>query len=156
MNILLIPLAFAGLFLLVVGAYIVYSDYSASTSWDTATAHVTGSFLSPETHTDRDGHKSTTYRPEINYSYSYGERSYSGHCCMVATSNRAEMQAIVDRNSVGAASNILVNPQNPSESKLKETVQPINLYGVLACIIGVVLLAVGIFGKARPVEDGMM
>ena len=138
-----------GLLFFAIGAYMAYGDYNASSTWKPANATVTYSHLDINKRTSNDGAK-YMFEPKITYTYTFDAAAHSGSCCGWSSSDNAEAQRIVDRNAVGKAAPILVNPANPSESRLAEDVSSTGMLIKAAIVLfGIGMAIWGAYGLVK-------
>jgi hypothetical protein len=98
------------------------------------------------------GSKSTTYRPEITYSYRVNGRDYVSaeyDLFGVSSSGRKGKDAVVRRFKPGSETVCYVDSHNPSEAVLNRAPSPILLLG----IIPLILIAIGSVGLAKSRKD---
>lgn len=126
-------LAFAGigLLVLIIGVFLYYRDTSVLSSWKPTKGEVTSSQViqMPTAGTGR------SFTAKVNYTYTYEGKSYSSSCCDVGSADLDRWNSIVEKNPAGSQADILLDPADPSNSLLKDSIQPLNVF-VLALIIG--------------------
>ncbi len=129
-----------GLVFFGVGVAFMYIDYIAL-SWLKMNGEVTYSDMSME----YDSDSGTTFSADIEYQYEYNDKTYKGHCCGYSTSDFTSIQRLVDGNAVGEMAEILVNPSDPYQSRLKEDVNPFNLFYLIFAGMGALFALIGIY-----------
>lgn len=140
-----------GLLFFAIGAYMAYGDYTASSTWKPADATVTYSHLDISKRTSDSGTK-YMFEPKITYTYTFNGAAHSGSCCGWSSSDNAEAQRMVDRNAVGKTAQILVNPANPSESRLAEDVSSTGM--LIKAAVALFGMAMAIWGAYNLVKGG--
>ncbi|MCX6773387.1 MAG: DUF3592 domain-containing protein [Candidatus Micrarchaeota archaeon] len=133
-----------GLLFLVGFSYLAYNDYTASSTWKSVNAVVDHSNLMIIKNTGSDNSR-YMFQANISYRYTIDGTEHSGHCCSSSSSDNVGVQSMVDRNSAGKTAEVLVNPSNPSESRLKEDTSPINMFiEMIVALLGLGMMIAGI------------
>lgn len=135
-----IVFALVGLVFFGVGVAFMYNDYIAL-SWLKMNGEVTYSDMGRE----YDSDSGTMFSADIEYQYEYNDKTYKGHCCGYSTSDFTSIQRLVDSNAVGEIAGILVNPGDPYQSRLKEDVNPFNLFYLIFAGMGALFALIGIY-----------
>lgn len=135
-----VAVIFFGIIFLSVGAYFIYSEYSAANGWAKETASVGKSEVLKKSYFgDRE------YRADIDYSYVYGGKEYIGNCCMnFATGDLEYVQRIVSAHPEGSAMEIFVNPENPFESRPAFSLNPFDLFNMAFAGAGLITVIAGL------------
>ena len=111
------PFFAAGCFLLWFLVISPFLEYSKSGSWERVDCNITKSKLVSSSSSD-----GTTYRPEINYNYTYKGELYTSDSIDFSSgsssSDRKAESKILKKFPKGEKRRCYVNPQNPSESVL--------------------------------------
>jgi hypothetical protein len=152
---------FGGVFVLVGGGFFVFGTalplmrLADAMSWDETPCVIESSTLHYETSDD-----GTTYRPDITYSYAYGDGDYYGSRYTFAegtSSGRNRHQKAVDRYRPGNRAVCYVNPNNPEESVLSRKVTVDYLFGCLGLIFvaaGLLVIVLGTYaGKSSAAKS---
>ncbi|MBI2151282.1 DUF3592 domain-containing protein [Candidatus Woesearchaeota archaeon] len=136
---------------LIIGTYLIAKDYNAQKNWLQIEGEITISEVYRTTGSGSGSNK-PTYGPDLEYRYIFGEKEYLGHCCEESSSSISKKKKMVDHNPVGSKVEVLVNPEEPYTSLLKEGADPFRLgnllftgFSLLFVIIGIILL----FQKSR-------
>ncbi len=140
-NGLLIGLAFVA-----IGAWLMYSDYVAST-WNPVEGRIISSAvatISPEGVYGR-----TTYQADIQYGYSVGGKEYTGSCCQEVSTNAGDAGEMVNKHSPNDTAQIMVDPNDPNQSKLTDDIQPSNWVHIMMILVGVLLIAAYVYLRQR-------
>jgi hypothetical protein len=126
-----------------IGAYfLLYQDYDVMNNWKNISGTVTNSsVILVDSVSDSSDEM---YGPHISYKYSFGNKSYSGHCCSASSNLPSLVQPIVDRNPIGKNVDVFVNPNNPYQSRLADDVNlfdPFKLF-FMFCSGGILILGI--------------
>ncbi len=139
---LLFILVVIGASLILLGAHSMYSDYPVFSTWEDVDAVVTHCKYERPASCKPQG--SCSRIVNMNYTYEYNGSSYSAHCC----GSDVRPSFIHYTGKIGgtpeAKIEILVNPQDPSQSRIKSTLFFTGNFQLI--LIGFLLLAfIGIF-----------
>ena len=141
-NASLSALAFAGigLLVLIIGVFLYYRDTSVLSSWKPVKGEVTSSKViqMPTPGTGR------SFTAKVNYTYTFDGKSYSSSCCDAGSADIDRWNSIVEKNPIGAQADILLDPSNPSNSMLKDSIQPLNLLVLALMIGGIIFFIIGL------------
>lgn len=120
----------AGLIFFVIGAYLSYAEFAATT-WDLANGTIQYSKVASEYYSD-----GTMYRADIKYSYNYSGKNYIGNCCSISSSSSSDAQRFVGSHETGQTTDVYVNPTDPYQSRLKDDVNPFEILYIAFMGIG--------------------
>jgi hypothetical protein len=100
------------------------------------------------------------FQANISYTYTIDGKAYAGHCCSSSSSDNSGIQSMVDRNSAGKTAEIMVNPSNPYNSRLKEDISPLMMFvEIIVALIGLVVMLYGIkqilFPKPNAIQGNV-
>jgi hypothetical protein len=137
----------AGLAFFAIGAFLVYSDYAAS-GWPPVDGTVTHSEIDV-THDAR--HNRENYQLDVEYEYASGGKAYTGSCCALTSNTRSDAEQRIAAFPEGGTVTVLANPQNPSESRLKNDIQEFNVGGIVFGVIGAILSLSILLAMARTI-----
>ena len=121
---------------------------SESTTWPTAEARVSSSEVRSHTSKNSDGHSSTTFSADIQYSYTVDGQTYFGdHVGFgyhhITPSEFA--QALVDKYPAGTTTTISYRPSDPSFSVIEPGARAQSrlflYFGSVICLLTVVFIA---------------
>ena len=129
-----------GLLFFGVGIYFIWNDYNAL-SWALVNGVITFSEMSD--HYDSDGDR--LFSAEIDYRYTYDGKAHRGNCCGFSTSDFNSIAKIVGNNAVGKEVEILVNPDDPYSSRLKDDVNPFNIFYLIFAGMGALFAIIGAY-----------
>ncbi|MDO8554612.1 MAG: DUF3592 domain-containing protein [Candidatus Micrarchaeota archaeon] len=131
-----------GVCLLVLAGYLIYSDVSAQNNWTTVSGTITQSDVRTV-----PGKHGPQFSPRIHYTYIINGKTYGGDCCSSHTSqDKSDIQKVVDRNSINTTVNVLIDPNDPTQSKLKEETTPFASLNILALVAGLIFTFAGLQG----------
>ena len=130
-----------GLILLAVGLYFYFKDSAVLSQWQSEKAQVTKSSLKQF---QRVSGRSPSYTADMEYEYQVAGKKYRGSCCGYGSGDYDRWKSVVDKNPVGSSADILVNPNDPSNSMLKDSIQPFNWLNTGALIAGAIITIIGI------------
>ncbi|MBS3123062.1 DUF3592 domain-containing protein [Candidatus Woesearchaeota archaeon] len=142
---LIIFLAMSIIFL-ILGIYLMAKDYNAQKNWLQIEGEITISEVYRTTGGGSGGSNRLTYGPDLEYRYIFGEKEYLGHCCEESSSSVSMAQKIVDQNPVGSKVEVLVNPEEPYTSLLKEGANPFRFGNLLFTGFSLLFVILGIIG----------
>ncbi|MFH1785124.1 MAG: DUF3592 domain-containing protein [Candidatus Micrarchaeota archaeon] len=117
-----------------VGIYMVFSEVLIQKTWQQIHANVESSYV--ESDYDPDG---SYYWPVIEYSYRYNGKNYEGSCCQNSFFDNDEAEEFVTNTIGNERIEIYINPNNPSESRLKDDLHPFNIANMVVLAIGALL-----------------
>ncbi len=134
--------------LLIAGIYFYYKDTSDLSNWKTAKAEVKISELQ-----NLPG-RGVAYTANVVYSYEYRGKTYEGKCCSYGSGDYDRWKTIVDSNKAGGTATVLLDPEDPSKSILKDSIQPLNILNVVLIATGAIGVITGLasfyFATAKP------
>jgi hypothetical protein len=137
---------FLGLIFLILGIYLMYSDYSLLKSWKQVKAVVIN--YSDEIDYDSDNILYSTpfflsYPPCLDYMYSINGPTYNGSYCSSSRSTKEEIEKFIKRYHPGSSIDVLVDPKDPQNSRVKDDVNPFNWANLMIVGMGVLSMLVG-------------
>jgi len=149
---MLIGIAVGGCFVLIfgiIGAVMLVKYFrdkkkaEESQSWSSASGRITESFVRSEESWDSDGYTTTSYYPEVRYTYEFLGTEYIGHQIAfggsVGNSNYKKAEEILAQYPVGKNVVIYYDPNNPGDAVLERRIG-----GKIMLIIGVIFSLVAL------------
>lgn len=135
-------LSAVGVFL-VIAAIVNIRKANASQGWNGVQGKITESYVRRQESSDGEGGTSTSYYPEIRYTYSVMGVEYQGKNIAfgMKSSSRKSAQALVEKYPAETSVIVYYNPQKPQQAVLERR----SSSGWLQIVIGMALLATGIF-----------
>jgi hypothetical protein len=128
-----------GLVFFSIGAFFSYSEY-VTTTWDIVDGTIDHSKVAVKS--DSDG---TMYRADVKYSYNYGGKDYLGNCCSISSSFSGDAQSFVDTHKSGETTDLYVNPDDPSQSRIKDDVNQFEFLYVVFMLVGGLTVLFGLY-----------
>ncbi len=134
-----IILVIIGVVLLLFFGLPIYGGYEADSSWKAVPGTVTNTFL-------QQGYKGSIL-PCVSYSYDSGNTSFGGTSCQVDYfTNLTSLTVLNETYYLGKNVDILVDPTNMHDSKLKDFTQPFSLAQVIPFLLALLITAKGVSG----------
>lgn len=132
--------AVIGFILLVTGIYFYYSDSALLREWKSAKGQITNSALKQLAQL-----RGVSYVADVNYTYQYNGKQYGGTCCSYGSGDYDRWNSVVTKNSVNSSADILIDPSNPSNSVLIDSIQPLNWLNTTLIIAGAIGMLIGAY-----------
>lgn len=130
-----------------IGYYLLKKDQTIIKSWQMVEAEVLSSSMLTKTESRKNDrglfYDQTTYCPSIRYSYSYNNRKYSGEDSSYYSSSQSEIELALSKVSEGSKISIYVNPNNPSESSMKDANNSKNMFAYVFIAVGILAMLIG-------------
>lgn len=135
---IILPFAVMGAGTFIFTAFLTLREYIISETWKT----VTGTVVSSRMTTSRSGRRNAKmmYKPVITYEYFYDGKRRKGESSILSSGNSKEMEMIVDKHEEGKKIELLINPNNPKQTRVKRYVKPIQLAYIVPMAIGLIFL----------------
>lgn len=138
---ILIPMIF-----MVIGIVLLFiyfrnlAKVRASQTWSTAQGTVIQSWVRKSNSTDSDGSVSSSYHPEIHYSYQIMGVDYQGNKIAFGPKvggNRSGAEKMVEKYPTGANVTVYYQPDKPANAVLERSISKISL------VMGIVFILAG-------------
>jgi lipopolysaccharide export LptBFGC system permease protein LptF len=115
---------------------------AAAQAWPTIPGTVLASRVDIHTSTDSDGHRTTTYKPVVDYQYTImGQEFRASRIAFGAnTFSRNKSESIIAMYPPNQPLTVHYNPDKPQDAVLEAEAKG----GVASLIIGIVLMGVGV------------
>lgn len=134
--------ALFSIILLIISFYIILSEVLVQKTWRPSYADIQSSTIELDYGSDYDPDypsDDSSYWPMINYNYRYEGTEYSGYCCQSGFIDYAGAEKFLKKATTNNRVEIYVNPNNPSESRLKVDVDPFTFPNLTLLFIGALL-----------------
>ncbi len=114
-----------------------------SQNWSAVQGYITKSYIRRETDTDSDGDRSTSYFPEVLYTYEFHGQEYTGDKISfggkTGSSHHKKAQNFLAQYPVGQGVTVYYDPNNPEDAVLVRTA-----VGKLILIIGIIFTLIAL------------
>lgn len=119
------------------------SKSKASQSWPSVTGQIIERKVKVDTSTDEDGISSTSYLPQVTYSYAVNGTVYESHRVAYGSTpsynSHQKAEEYLTPYLEGASVDVFYNPEKPGESVLNQTMRSMTV-GLVVGIIFVVVM----------------
>lgn len=138
----------------IIGIFLVVKHFrdkkkaEESMSWASATGHIIASNVRSEISTDSDGNQSTSYYPEVRYSYEYMGITYEGDRIAFGGKvggSRKKASEMIQAYPLGKNLTVYCDPNNPEDAVLERRLGskvPL-IVGIVLILIALIVLCIG-------------
>jgi hypothetical protein len=123
--------------ILLVGLYAIVTELLVQKTWMPSYAEISASDIEYDYSSDNQ-----FYWPVIVYVYRHESVDYTGNCCQVGFDDYAGAEAFIKKTVTTKRTEIYINPNNPSESRLKADVNPFTIPNLALLFIGILMTTI--------------